>query len=216
MAMTFSADRIFAQMAPRIQAAVTDTIRAIEAEAISRAPVRKVFRGGRGRATLQSSEEVAAEAAVRSSLGLAPGAVRTQRTPAARVHGFGPRRLLVKPTFDPRVRRFRGSSGRFTPPATNRLLFNTPLTSRGRFELRSGRANVFSNGQATLGGRLRNEITSEPATGEVIFVGRVISPTPYAKYVEFGTRHARAQPYLRPAVASQRNAFRERLTRALR
>ena len=217
MAVTFSAEEVWARISPRLEAAVTDTLLAATEAAREKAPVRKVFKGSVGHASLQSVEEAASEAAVRSHIGLAPGPVRTQRTPAARVHRFGPRRLLVRPAFDPKVKRFRASSGQFAPRGTNKLLFNTPLTSRGRYELKTGRANITTGGKSYLGGRLRSEITHEPVSGaDGIWTGAVLSPTPYAKYVEFGTRYSRAQPYLRPALAEQRAAFRSRIAAAMR
>lgn len=217
MALTFSAARIWARIAPRIELAINETAVAVAEEARRRAPVRKVFKGSVGHAALQSVEEVAAETAQRSRLGLAPGPVRTQRTPASRVHGFGPRRLLQRPALDPRVSRFRAASGQFAQSGTNRLIFDTPLTSRGRYELKTGRANIISGGKAYLGGRLRSEITSSATEGGgLVFSARVISPTPYAKYVEYGTRRSRAQPYLRPALAGQQGALRSRLLGALR
>jgi HK97 gp10 family phage protein len=45
-------------------------------------------------------------------------------------------------------------------------------------------------------GRLRNSITYTVADGQLT----VMATAPYAKYVEFGTRRARAQPYIRPAI----------------
>lgn len=217
MPVTFDPQAIYARIASRVEGIVTETAHLIAEDARERAPVRKVFQGSRGRATLQSTEEAAAEVAVRARLGLAPGPVRTQRTPAARVHRFGPRRLLQRPAFDPRVSRFRAQGGQFTASAgqSNRLVFDTPTTRRGRYEIRTGRANIFVNGQAFVGGRLRREITASQAEGGTITSATVSSPTPYAKYVEFGTRHNRAQPYLRPAIAAQREAFRSRLKRAI-
>lgn len=215
MAVTFDPATIYARIAARVEAAVTETAHLIAEDARERAPVRKVFQGSRGGASLQSHEEAAAEVAVRSRLGLAQGPVRTQRTPAARVHRFGPRRLLQKPAFDPRVKRFRAESGQFTAKGTNRLVFDTPTTARGRYEIRTGRANITIGGQSFVGGRLRREITSTPAEGGPQYVASVRSPTPYAKYVEFGTRHNRAQPFLRPAIAAQREGFRDRLKRAI-
>jgi len=66
-----------------------------------------------------------------------------------------------------------------------------------------------------LTGRLRAEVHAEPAAGGPTLIARVVSPTPYAKYQEFGTRHNRAQPYLRPALAAARSAFRARLAKAV-
>jgi HK97 gp10 family phage protein len=194
--VSFSADRIFRSILSGIEAAVNETTAEIAATAIEKAPVRKVFKGSVGKATLQSIEEAAAEAHLRSGLGLAPGRVRTQRTAASRIHTFGPRRILIRP---------------------GRLQFNTPLTSRGRYELKSGRANFKSGGKNYLGGRLRGEIRAEPAeTDGQTVIGRAVSPTPYAKFVELGTHRSRAQPYLRPAIAQQREAFRARLAKVIR
>lgn len=101
------------------------------------------------------------------------------------------------------------------------------LTARGAYEYRnaakrgsisqtdsSGR--VSDTGTRRLGGRLRSEITQMPTTVDGTTVtGRVISPTPYAKYVEFGTAHSPAQPYLRPAANIARRRFRKTLQREL-
>ncbi len=228
MAVTFDPDRAFARVMSRVTAAVNETIAEVTADAKERAPVRKIFKGSAGRTRLQSIEEAASEAATRSRLGLAPGRVQTQSSPAARVHGFGPRRLLDRPAlpaFDVGSRRFRGPSGRFLSPAAfsaqqpvhGRLRFSTPTTSRGRYEIRTGRANISLGGRTFVGGRLKSEIGAQAAeASQHLITGHVISPTPYAKYVEFGTRHNRAQPYLRPALAAQRTKFRQRLQAAIR
>jgi HK97 gp10 family phage protein len=226
MVVTFDPDRAYNAIVQRVTGVVNATLIEVTESAKERAPVRKVFKGGTGRATVQSIEEAAAEAATRSRLGLAPGRVRTQRSPAARVHAFGPRRLLVSPApsgFDVSAGRHRSSTGRFISAsqarrqaAGGRLRFDTPTTTRGRYEIRTGRANIRIGGKTFVGGRLRSEITYTPASVDGgLITGHVVSPTPYAKYVEFGTRHSRAQPYLRPAFASQRAAFRGRLERVV-
>jgi HK97 gp10 family phage protein len=102
------------------------------------------------------------------------------------------------------------------------------LTARGRYELANARKRgtisrtdiagraVAEGGETRLGGRLRSEIAALPVTVEGSQVtGRVISPTPYAKYVEFGTHHAPAQPYMRPAANIARRRFRQTLQRTL-
>lgn len=72
-------------------------------------------------------------------------------------------------------------------------------------------------GRYTLGGRLRGEIHSEPAdVAEGIEKWWVISPTYYARYVEFGTRRSKAQPFLRPALAMQRRKLLDRMRTNLR
>ena len=82
---------------------------------------------------------------------------------------------------------------------------DSPLSSRGAYDVRSGRANFGSGANVTVGGRLRGEIRAEPAklTGNGAEAW-VISPTPYAKYMEFGSRHNRAHPFLRPALEESR------------
>lgn len=71
--------------------------------------------------------------------------------------------------------------------------------------------------QLFLGGRLRSEIYSTPATrrGDVLS-GEVVSPTFYAKYQEYGTSHHRAQPYMRPALYEMRSRLRQHFVSAVR
>lgn len=47
-------------------------------------------------------------------------------------------------------------------------------------------------------GALRSSISAEPSTG------RVTASSDHAAYVELGTRHMRAQPFLRPATYRKR------------
>lgn len=111
------------------------------------------------------------------------------------LHAFGPHRELVR---------------------SGRLKVALPLTSRGKFELRSGRADFINpDGSRTLGGTLRGEIHVEPAQGSgPVWIARVVSPTRYARYQELGTRHNRAHPYMRPALAQVRESFRSRMAAA--
>jgi HK97 gp10 family phage protein len=123
-----------------------------------------------------------------------------------------------------------GSEGRILGMSDERV--SGALSGRGRYELRSGRAIVSTAGgrdehgrisggidrqasnagMVTLGGRLKKEIRITPLMhrGNITF-RRVESPTRYAKYVEFGTRYAAAQPYLRPALAAQYSKFVDNL-----
>lgn len=86
------------------------------------------------------------------------------------------------------------------------------LTSRGRYELKSGRS-IF---KGTLGGRLRGEIHMRGpfVTGNHIKAS-VVSPTYYAKFQEFGTRHNRATPYLRPAILKLTTSYRREIVKAI-
>jgi len=88
----------------------------------------------------------------------------------------------------------------------------TTLSRRGAAEVKSGRAAYMSKvgavSRMTIGGRLRGEIFSTPAVPK----GKraeawVISPTRYAKYMEFGTRHNAAHPFLRPALHESRETI---------
>ena len=93
---------------------------------------------------------------------------------------------------------------------------DSPLTRQGAYEVRSGRANFGSGKDVTVGGRLRGEIFTRPAkmVGEKAEAS-VISPTPYAKYQEFGTRHNRAHPFLRPALEESREDIRKAVAKSV-
>lgn len=88
------------------------------------------------------------------------------------------------------------------------------LSARGRYELKRRRnsAIVKLKGEQgrTLGGALRKTVqeglTLAAPGGKRIqaTISAGSEDVPYAKYVEFGTRHARAQPFLRPALAQAR------------
>jgi HK97 gp10 family phage protein len=196
MPLRFNAEAIWSGITGRIVAGLNATAEEAASIARDKAPVRKTFRGSVGRATGQSSVEAAAESALRRTLGLGPGPVRVQRTAAAPVHSTMRFRQIIGP-------------GRLAPGGPE-------LTARGRNELRSGRANFTSPSGTTLGGRLRGEIHTVLAEGGGSrWIAKVVSPTAYAKYVEFGTRHARAQPYLRPALSQVRESFRTRMRAAI-
>ena len=107
------------------------------------------------------------------------------------------------------------------------------LNARGRYELNRAHLSPYKGGAAyttytedettgrlrpttTLGGRLRGEIFAKPIEIDGPHIeGRVVSPTYYARFVEFGTRHAAAQPFLRPALADVRETYRRNIARAL-
>ena len=65
------------------------------------------------------------------------------------------------------------------------------------------RTYVHRGEKVTLGGRLRGEIRSHPVAGAESNKMRIdiISPTAYARYVEFPTTRTAAQPYMRPTLA---------------
>ena len=104
------------------------------------------------------------------------------------------------------------SAGELRNPRGQRL-----LTSRGRYEIRTGRA-VFKapGGKARVGGRLKNELYVEKATYAAGHVwAYVVSPTkdpetgyPYPRAMEFGSAHNRPHPFLRPGLHESRNDLR--------
>jgi HK97 gp10 family phage protein len=90
------------------------------------------------------------------------------------------------------------------------------LTSRGLYEIRSGRAihRVAQGGRTRVqvGGALKASIEAEG----VVQTGNgqkntIVAAIRYAKFVEFPTIHNAAQPFLRPAL----HANRETLPRVL-
>jgi hypothetical protein len=94
------------------------------------------------------------------------------------------------------------------------------LSSRGRYETvnaRVPRRGIAPSGQVfesaplfkgRVGGRLRGEIhILEPRWIGTTMWAYVQSPTPYARYQEFGSNHNRAHPYLRPALYESRKVL---------
>ena len=210
MSMNFDANTLIAKITSRLEGAVEVIATEIAISAARRAPVRKVFKGSAGGTRLQTDIEVAAEATERASMGLAPGAVMTQSSPASRIHDFGDLRRIG---LEGRIPKGSPGGGRFA----RRLAHPVELTGRGRWELKSGRAIIKVGGQRFLGGKLKQSIKATGVTqsGAGTFIARVNVGVSYGKYVEFGTKHNRAQPFLRPAIASQREAFRSALAKAV-
>jgi len=105
----------------------------------------------------------------------------------------------------------RGGRLRYRPAVSR-------LDARGRYDLRTGRANFTDpkTGVTTLGGRLRKEIKPVmPTLQGNIIRGGVVSPTSYAQYQEFGTRHNRATPYMRPAILKLTTSYRAEIVKAI-
>lgn len=125
-----------------------------------------------------------------------------------------------------------GGNKVFVPPSRVAQLMNGEyaLTSRGQYELRGiggtgvGRAvhagrlsggtggsqtiegqELGSAGHQRVGGALRDSIELHTSSTDTLRGWEVTAggkSAPYARYVEFGTRHAAAQPFLRPALAA--------------
>lgn len=183
-------------MREQLVEALADGAETVVISAKAKAPVRKVFKGGRRSIRFKTVAEIGADRPLRRRLGLGP---EFAAPPGAR--GAGKASIFARQTTRPDSANvpFRPLDRRLSRSG-HHLHFRwleARLSSRGRWELASGRA--FHKG--FLGGRLRDEIAADPVQvdGERITVD-VVSPTPYAKYQEFGTRHNPAHPYLRPAL----------------
>jgi len=204
-------DRIYRAIVEAATAAVNTTAIAAEDHARKRAPVRKIFRAGPAQRRFQSLEELLPYVGIRSRLGLPPmGPVKVVTSRRNAKHA-------LIPTLRIEGIRTRADFRRVSPRNPRELALSEAegaLSGRGRYEVRSGRALTKSG---RVGGTLRREIRTIPASaGQHPYLhAAVISPTPYAKYVEFGTRHAAAQPFLRPALAMVKGDFKKEMRRAL-
>lgn len=91
------------------------------------------------------------------------------------------------------------------------------LTGPGRYEVRTGRANFKdpSSGTTRVGGRLRGELHIEgPFRREGIIWWYIVTRTKergrlYGRDQEFGNRHTRPHPFLRPGLHESRGPFRK-------
>lgn len=101
------------------------------------------------------------------------------------------------------------------------------ITSAGRYEIRTGRAVVArigaKDGVSRVGGALRHSIVKVSANpnvrnrrGKVYGYVRAGGPgVEYAKYQEHGSRHNRAQPFLRPALYESRVLLKKNVYEAI-
>jgi hypothetical protein len=100
------------------------------------------------------------------------------------------------------------------------------LTSRGRYEVKSGRATFKTphSSQERIGGRLKGELRVVPAVYVGGFVWAYVeSPTvdpetgyPYPRAQEFGSAHNRPHPFMRPGLHETRSDFVNAVKRHVR
>ena len=180
----------------------------IEARAKELAPVRKVFgQNQRPYSTrLKSIAEIDADRGVRRQLGLGPES--TYINPPSIVVRRAPQNLTRRtlgPLSDP-------YTGRRVSPTLRSSAAQNRLDRRGRYELKSLR----SAHEGQLGGQLRSGIHSTKVVIEGKRIsGKVVSPAPYSKYQELGTRHNPAHPYMRPAGHESREPIRQDIGRSV-
>jgi hypothetical protein len=93
------------------------------------------------------------------------------------------------------------------------------LSSAGRFELKTGRANFKDphTDVVRVGGRLRGSLYVEgpEREGDMVWAN-VVSPVKYSRHMEFGTSHNRPYPYLRPALQESRTVFKRNARRVFK
>lgn len=187
----------------------------------ARAPVRSVFSGGTQGVRFKTAGEIEAVREARGAVfraGSPPTSVKPEKLgQAIIVTGKKPpthwrerrlaaaSKLLTK--YD--IEMSRRKAG-FAPQATM-------LSRRGAFEVRSGRANFATWEHLKVGGRLRGEIyATDPSVSGDHAEAWVISPTEYAKFQEFGSRHNAAHPFLRPAAEESRSEVAAMVAEAVR
>lgn len=98
------------------------------------------------------------------------------------------------------------------------------LTTRGRYDVRSGRADYKSNGATRVGGRLRGELHVEgPVDEDGILWWYVVSATKdpqsgrlYGLDQEFGTKRHKPHPFMRPGLHESRGALRRSVKSAIK
>lgn len=230
--------------------AVLAKVRSAEAEAIeevadlvardakARAPVRKVFREASGfRRKFRPLTTPERHLAIKRALAYQGYTDFERRRSVAHIQNYARaeirRRGSANSLARSRTLRQLGTERdrQFTPRVDARragrgfqsATLHPLLSSRGRYEVRSGRAihrEVSAGGGVThvqIGGRLKASIGNE---GVVVSGNgaraRVSARVRYAKYVEFPTTHNAAQPFLLPALHGARGRLRQALARELR
>jgi HK97 gp10 family phage protein len=201
------------------------------------APVRHIFAGDSYTVRYKKASEIEADRGVRARLGLSvegsldnprPKTVRTKsplrRTdPGNRWAGtYGSR---PAPQWrERRVDAARQYLSEYDQEMHSRSLANDPqptvLDRRGAYEVRTMRAKSLRWGHSYVGGSLRGSIrTMKPSTSGSQAEAWVIAgggEVTYAKYMEFGTRHAAAHPFLRPALAENKAEVISRIAAAIK
>lgn len=209
----------------------------VEERAKHLAPVRHIFAGDRYTIRRKRISEIEADRLIRAKLGLSvegsvdnprPRTVRTKSPlrktdPGNRWAGTYGRR----PAPQWRERRMRVAQQHladYDEEMASRKAGNPPqptvLDRRGAYEVRSKRAKSLRWGHSYVGGGLRNSIRAwspeRSGSDAEVWVTAGNEDVDYAKYMEFGTRHAAAHPFLRPALAESRSEIVSRIAAAIR
>jgi hypothetical protein len=235
--------RVVALVRAAEEEALEEVAAKIVADARSRAPVRKVFKEAKGhrrrfRPLTPQERSLAIRRAEayqgytdfqrRRSVSYLRNYARAElRRPGSRNSLSNSRTLRILGIESPSA---FGVSGVFKPRADARRVrsgydspsLNPLLTSRGRYEVRSGRGihrEVLASGavRVQIGGKLKASIESEGVVhtdrGATI---KVTAGVRYAKFVEFPTTHNAAQPFLLPALHDNRTLLKRALAQQVR
>jgi HK97 gp10 family phage protein len=177
----------------------------VETRAKARAPVRQIFAGSSAGIRFKSIGEIEQNKAARSRIFRPIAKARGERY---RYESVRTAKIATKAIPRRWHQRRTASADRllaqYDAEMSRRRAGGVPqktiLSSRGASEVRTKRAKFSTWQHLHIGGRLRGQIYSTSPTVSGQFAEAwVISPTEYAKYQEFGTRHNAAHPFLRPA-----------------
>jgi len=234
----FDKGRVKEAVRSGVESGLDEIAERVASEARRRAPIRKVFKERKGfrrkfRTLTPAEKNLAIKRAQHYYTAVKPNEFKMRRA-VAHVRYYAkvqlPRRGSANSLAASRSQRVLGyeRGGRFTSTSgatRNRSGGYEPgetlgkaLTSRGKYEVRSGRAihmAASATGAQTrvqVGGALKasigNEGVTETPDGMKATIAAAIR---YAKFVEFPTIHNAAQPFLLPALHGER----ERLPRTL-
>lgn len=229
----FDIPRIIALVEQAEMAALEQVAAGVVADARARAPVRKVFKESKGfRRKFRSLTPQERSIAIRRAQAYTGYNDFQRRRSIAFLRSYAraelPRRGSANSLARSRVLRNLGTirNGTFTPRVDairNRggyvsASLNPLLTSRGKYEVRSGRAihlQTLASGhvRVQIGGKLKASIESEGVIqSERGSTVKVTAGVRYAKFVEFPTTHNAAQPFLLPALHGARGKLKSALT----
>jgi HK97 gp10 family phage protein len=202
------------------------------------APVRHIFAGDRYTIRRKKISEIESDRLVRAQLGLSvermspeearPKTIRTKSPlrktePGNRWAGTYGKRPAPK-WRERRMQVAQQHLADYDAEMASRKAGNphqpTVLDRLGAHEVRSKRAASLRWGHAYIGGALRDSIKAwaPEVTGSYAesWITAGNENVDYAKYMEFGTRHAAAHPYLRPALAETRAEIVSRIAAAIK
>jgi HK97 gp10 family phage protein len=239
----FDRERIKEMVRQGLEDGLDEVADDLASEARRRAPIRKVFKEAKGfraktRGLTEDEKALAITRAVRYYSDVQPDDFKKRRA-VAHIRYYARVRLPSNKSANTLANskglRYLGviRKGRFSSPsgaAKSRMGGYEPapavaaaMTSRGRYEVRSGRAIHLSASETghsirvQAGGALKasieNEGVRETAHGVEATVAANIR---YAKYVEFPTIRTKAQPFLLPAMQDQRGKATQTVAAAIR